>query len=108
MKHLIAGNDTLRFADVITAGVHVPIKAGKVAARYLDSDSVTRGKVIAGCHWTQRKFIHLFLFHPDGLIKPIAVTGAEDGFVQIIGFPVGIHIQQFYRKIGVFSIGGYV
>ncbi|MDP7077602.1 MAG: hypothetical protein QGI64_04965, partial [Desulfobacterales bacterium] len=105
MMHRVACNITFRLIVVITARIHVAREPREIAARDLNSDSVSSCKVVTGRHWADRDLVDLSGLHEHLFVVPLTVTCALDRFIKIVGSAVRIHIEQFYGEIRVFNIG---
>src|SRR5207247_705463 len=75
----VVSDHALGFVVVLPTSVQVPIKARKVAARYLKANPMASLEVIARSHRLQRHLIHLPGFHPYlGLIVAVPIPHALD------------------------------
>src|SRR4030095_2239114 len=70
---------------------------------------MTGFEVVARHHRSQHHFVDLSRLHPgEGLIVAIAIPHALNGLIEIVGAPIWIDINEFYREVSVLRIGRYV
>ena len=66
---------------------------------------MARFKVIARRHRLQRYLVHLAWLEPrQRLIVTVPISQALDRFIQIVGAPVRIYIDDFHREVRVLCV----
>src|SRR5262245_55277272 len=97
----VFGDLPLRFVVVVASGVQVTLEAREIAARNFEPDAVTRTEVVTRDLQINLDFVSLAFLHPYLLVVTLAVTGAQDSFVNVEGCAVRIDINELRREIGV-------
>src|SRR5262245_52005284 len=98
-----------RLVIILATSVQVTIETREVAARYLQANSMTGLEVIARCHRSQIHLEHFAELHPDvRFVVTLAIPHSLNCFIQIVGPPIGINVDQFNREVGVLRVTRYV
>ena len=108
MVDLVLGHNPFLLVVIVTPGVQVAGKPWEIAAGYLNPDAMSFLEVVAGSHRGEINLVDLSIFHKDFLVVTFAIPGPLNGLIQVVGTSVGIDIDKFYCKIGVFGIRGNV
>ena len=103
--HDVVRDDALCFVVVLAAGIQVPIKTREIAARHLNTNSMTGLEIVARGHRLQRYLINPSSFQPrEWLFISVPVPQSLDRLVKVVGPPVRIDVDQFHREIRVLRI----
>ena len=106
MVHFVVCDHTLCLIVVIAARVEVACEPGKVTARDLDADAVSRFEIVTGRHGADRELVDLAIFHKDLCVIAFAIAYPLDGFTQIISPSIRVNVEQLDREVRVLDIRG--
>src|SRR6185437_12854659 len=93
---------------VVPPGVQVSFEVWKIAARHLDANAVARQEGVARSQRAELHLVHLTRLHEHRMIPAVAPTYTLDALVEIVGFAVGIHVDELDRQVGVLAVRGEI
>src|SRR5262249_24568878 len=103
MMHTVFSHHPLGFIVVVAAGIQIPVEPREVAAGDLEPDTMPGAEVVAGRVEINGEGVEGGGRHPDLLVEPFSITGAENAFLKVVSAPVREYINQFRCEVGVFG-----
>src|SRR6185369_5391118 len=91
----------LSLVVVIATRVEVAIETREVTARNLEANTMTRQEIIARRLQIDPDFVNFPLLHPDFLVEALAVTSAQNAFLNVEGCGVRVNIDKLGGEIRI-------
>ena len=108
MKHGLRRHTEFTLIGHGSAGIRIAVETWEVAARYLQPDTVSRAKNVAGNPRLNRDRVDLPRLCETNGVESVAIAEPEYAVAQVARVSVGEDIDELGGEVRVRRCGGYV